>query len=1268
MDFKALILWGIYIATIGILWLLNAKKDERYRQIYNISGVIIIFGILIFFFDKLRSLFTENIKTWEYIANWDFVTKIERHLEILLVLLLTILIFIPVKPLLQLLGKKFPLFLVYYPKNEKKIYFRNDFTFARLAIKVSLIAVSLLTAFYIYKFYQGLTIILYYLLLVLVLFFELYWFVNGKTAPLETSSIEDNDDVETIIPRNDENFEKVYNFFVKHKDLIDNNKISKITKIRRSQQKNIETPNIVDKEGDLIIDTANYSLLKNEMKTKIANIVLNGGNVLILGPFWNIVLKNDNEFLKNHYYEELNKYFQSLLNGVNRFNNMFEIQTYSSRFSNERLLKPIVITSAYDILHNNRFINDNIDWFKKLDLVIFENVLEKIVLSRTAQSSLSIILKAVNNKVKFWFVASRSLGLEEGIRTQFMRKGNIPEESFSASSEQLSYFMALKNEGRAMQTIVRNLAEQDYMGNETLVMYESYLLGQDNFQWVTYHEQADDDYLEELKKSPSLEKVSHISNEFFTSVQLIKNQKNPFFVFADTKYNLSNIVYKLRLKDNNKAFYSISSFPYLLRDYMLDNLKYFFEHPLFPIAPQINQSNAKNKLIILFETLKKHTLTKQEILSIFDERDVNDVIEFLHQKFVEEFGFDKLRDLIQIYEEKDTFFQWIPIKKYHIKSNSDLTLNPSYAYYDIKDGIVNDANSFGKIQKGLALQHFFSKPFHIYHNKTFKLSYIDLVNDTIVLEHEQEKLKDKWIASRTKNIITINKIGELPHVRKQNGMAFRIGLVDTDFEIKTTGRYDFIDDKTFDYVEALELDIDYFEKFFNINDDTTYDEILTRKYKGNKALYYSVSADKLFKESKLVTQNQKDLVTKVSYSFAFILKEALLSFFPDSAEYIHVVSLNQSEEELDEYKILPQVIDKSNQSSEDLLVKIMIFEDSNLELGILRAIKDRLEKVILLYLDDFLSWHINKFENKDTTDDNPANIFADINVEGGHIIKGVGVNNEFDDIQPFLKCVNKEYPAFFDIINTKKFIKQIIGNNEISNNRTKYGNPEDVDSIIDDQNDDLPHYCDFCGREYKLEEMDVIQEDGRERCPVCSENAVDEKEDILSMHQNEVKQFFDYFKLEMPKNEEIIINYLNTKDINKHLGRNFIPTRFHDLRALGFATIKDSKYYIEIENMSPLKRTILTTIHEMVHIWQFNHLDYQKMKRDFDLYLIEGHTTWSEIFYAKHIAKWEEDWENIIAPETRKDEYGDGYRVIKKLLKEFRMDNPFEFLLKYYGK
>lgn len=193
--------------------------------------------------------------------------------------------------------------------------------------------------------------------------------------------------------------------------------------------------------------------------------------------------------------------------------------------------------------------------------------------------------------------------------------------------------------------------------------------------------------------------------------------------------------------------------------------------------------------------------------------------------------------------------------------------------------------------------------------------------------------------------------------------------------------------------------------------------------------------------------------------------------------------------------------------------------------------------------------------------------------------------------------------------------------------------------------------------------MQVIK-DKRERCDECSKTALDDVEEVHKMLKNEVPEFFSMINHEMPQ-DDIKVQFCYTDEIQKVLGRPWNPTRLFDVRSTGVASLHENT--IRMENGMPLKMSVMVTIHEWVHLWQYKHLDYHRMKKDRDLEYIEGQTTWSEIYYAEK--KWKEGvlWERQNGFLTRNDEYGRGYRLMKKIESETGL-NPFEWLLMNYPK
>lgn len=133
----------------------------------------------------------------------------------------------------------------------------------------------------------------------------------------------------------------------------------------------------------------------------------------------------------------------------------------------------------------------------------------------------------------------------------------------------------------------------------------------------------------------------------------------------------------------------------------------------------------------------------------------------------------------------------------------------------------------------------------------------------------------------------------------------------------------------------------------------------------------------------------------------------------------------------------------------------------------------------------------------------------------------------------------------------------------------------------------------------------------------------------------------------------IKVEMVNTKKLNRRLGKSFVPTPNMDPRVLGVAISDHNGYTLMVENGAPRLQSMMTMAHELTHIWQYtnwdrNHL-IEKYGKDMDGEVWEGMAKWVEIQYAYLInepatAKREELWTTF-----RQDEYGRGFvKYLKK--------------------
>ena len=189
------------------------------------------------------------------------------------------------------------------------------------------------------------------------------------------------------------------------------------------------------------------------------------------------------------------------------------------------------------------------------------------------------------------------------------------------------------------------------------------------------------------------------------------------------------------------------------------------------------------------------------------------------------------------------------------------------------------------------------------------------------------------------------------------------------------------------------------------------------------------------------------------------------------------------------------------------------------------------------------------------------------------------------------------------------------------------------------------HRCDYCGAELFGAEYE-IQADGRERCNICSRTAVKTPEEFQKIYNSVVQNMTTFFGITL--NAPIKVEMVNSKTLHKKLGKRFVPTSNSDARILGVA-IRDKKgnYTIMLENGTPRLSAIMTTVHELTHIWQYLNWNAAQIKHLYgnklNLQVYEGMAKWVEIQYAFLINESSTAKREELITRMRQDEYGLGF-------------------------
>ena len=187
-------------------------------------------------------------------------------------------------------------------------------------------------------------------------------------------------------------------------------------------------------------------------------------------------------------------------------------------------------------------------------------------------------------------------------------------------------------------------------------------------------------------------------------------------------------------------------------------------------------------------------------------------------------------------------------------------------------------------------------------------------------------------------------------------------------------------------------------------------------------------------------------------------------------------------------------------------------------------------------------------------------------------------------------------------------------------------------------------YCDFCGTEIFGVEYETLA-DGRDRCLNCGRTAVKSVDEFRMIYEDVKRNMESFFGIRI--NAGIRVEMVNSKKLHKKLGKAFIPTKKDDPRIIGVAIKDKNGFTLMIENGSPRMATMLTTAHELTHIWQYiNWNDKEIVSRygkDMRLEIYEGMAKWVEIQYAYLINEPATAKREEIATTYRNDEYGRGF-------------------------
>lgn len=748
------------------------------------------------------------------------------------------------------------------------------------------------------------------------------------------------------------------------------------------------------------------------------------------------------------------------------------------------------------------------------------------------------------------------------------------------------------------------------------------IVGQENIPIYEYIEELQQ-YKESLLGDIKSDNLSEDARDFIRYPLiswLIPDQKRAFILSRDSEYNITSSFNKWLPYAHESMFLHIISPPYLLRDYFTDNIEYFFESPFFPLTPRIME----DKLTIACSIVEKLLFSEVSEKNINREigvlnKDVMNIENALHGIIKDALNVDIIRSnyLTTKYEyifneENNTFEE---IKRYsllpNIKDEANVSWMKTFEIIDTGDNIL------GTILSDHLQQTYLEGQIHSFSGKSFLVEHIDDKTSCLKVKHVTPI---DCMTYRPKIEITLGageKQGGRSHVEERyvkkeeiSGGELTLKLCEAGFKITTLGYF------IFNSREGI-IFHDKQNRFFRLNN------ILERHYPLGRFLQVEINND-------LIRSNRQI----IAYTLSVLLQEILPTLFPESYRFIHAVSpIHQHfEGKIKDLEYFPTL-----RNSADPNVVLYLFEDSHTNSGLIQCIYDEWFHIIKL-LDDYLAWLLNEEPRLTTPWTKPA-------IDKTH----------------FLKYGREDISEHLDLQAVRTILNSLLnGQNTLTQDRRKFNSDEKRATDIKMSSD--IRQCDFCGAELSSVEYEKLT-DGRERCKTCRNSAVNTVKELDNVYQEARTYFNQNIKVKLKLN--ILIEFTSAQRIQEVSRKDYIPTSNFDPRAVGTAIKEGGDYKIFIENGAPYHMTLATAIHELTHIWQFDNLNFEKMKADHGKMMIEGHAMWAEL---DCLEKYN------LAPNYRKressrqDDYGKGYRMILELQKQYAMENPFDILLRLYPK
>jgi len=807
-----------------------------------------------------------------------------------------------------------------YENKKERVLLDNQFYYP---LKFMLASVVLFSILYCFSFFSyGIDVAFpAYGLLLIFMFLEIYWFLNGKS---ELSEIE----IKSIQPTEID----FYALWNDYKNTWADN--LSLAFVKRSKYENWPSVTI---GGEMLVKNYKQNDLFEKVEKHIVDLINKGKKIIIFIP--------DNfQPLKN--LEDSNKYkiVREIL-----FGSGFTSQFVTTEIMKLKLESSIYITSIDKFLQTRVNIESDYElfnWFKNVKLVLYfgydVSLVESPESSVSASSIIKYLTKDPEDLTSIVFAEDRESQQASWQSNLKVNPQNDREIKINDSESENTYYLGWKAEKRFEAGLINNYANR-YVGPLASLMGLPYVYHikqvdikpnkepfNENYEnAISYKEDWQDKYkgFQLLQDDDRLNYIKDHQHDLS-----ITHNKDKVMIIYDYYHNAPFLYKYYNEFGQQNHLINIVSPPHILRQYFNDHFEYFSRNPIKPLSYMLIARDKYTLALTLLEKLVKCKLTIKELAQDFSNIEDNEhiVIKQLKKLFIEVYDFDIISTSYLLVSESKSGELSFSLKS-DIKAQIELF--KKVEFIDMTGNLVFAKN------KNLLFQKYLKGQVHTFNGKMYKIFSISEIGGKIVVKLENTELRQNF-SYMEKRKITLDTNEEWKKIESKNPTnEYALNIYSKRFTVSTSGYYELNDGNSLA------------KGRYTVH--STGNDVKDRVYENGRVCKVSFA-----NYSSIPNFWKANLTLRIAF------EEVLKVLFPDSFHYLIVRCFGANmaaptDNIISQYYGLGNILE----SKEKKQFGIYIFEDSIFDMGHLKSIQENIEYIFKI-IDDYFKYIIEKTQNQ----------------------------------------------------------------------------------------------------------------------------------------------------------------------------------------------------------------------------------------------------------------------------------------------------------------